>query len=276
MSKTVQKIASLALAIGLSVTPSFAADQLADEVEEYTPVEFGTGWYIRGDIGVSFLEATSDITVNAFSGETGLGHPITLGVGGGYQLNKYIRGEVMLGQLTSLEVGLRSDTIGCGNEFVLGIATPITGNCYIAVNGEPAHTSLMANAYFDFGTYYGITPYVGAGVGTTYVTWNQLSSQIICIGNGPADCGAGGGAGFNQLANDVYNAQSAFVFSYNVMAGFAYDLSENWKLDVGYRWLTVGSVDVASTSNNPGIQTGFNSGTMDVHEIKVGLRYEIW
>ena len=30
----------------------------------------------------------------------------------------------------------------------------------------------MANGYVDLGTYVGLTPYVGAGLGYTYVNWD--------------------------------------------------------------------------------------------------------
>jgi opacity protein-like surface antigen len=36
--------------------------------------------------------------------------------------------------------------------------------------------TLMANAYVDLGTYGYFTPYVGGGIGGTYVKWKDLSN----------------------------------------------------------------------------------------------------
>ncbi len=43
--------------------------------------------------------------------------------------------------------------------------------------------SLLANAYVDLGTYGYITPYVGAGIGGTYVKWDKLRNTS-CADNG--------------------------------------------------------------------------------------------
>ena len=46
----------------------------------------------------------------------------------------------------------------------------------------------LANAYADVGTFYGITPYVGAGIGTSYNTISHFrDTNIINGGGGYAD-----------------------------------------------------------------------------------------
>ena len=40
----------------------------------------------------------------------------------------------------------------------------------------------MANGYVDLGTYVGLTPYVGAGLGYTYVDWGSLGDTVLCVG----------------------------------------------------------------------------------------------
>ena len=72
---------------------------LADEVEEYTDVEFGTGWYIRGDIALTTtgglfntdtsepIPGTSILQVTTTDEESLLGG----GVAVGYRLNDNFR-----------------------------------------------------------------------------------------------------------------------------------------------------------------------------------------
>ena len=46
----------------------------------------------------------------------------------------------------------------------------------------------MANGYYDFGDFYGITPYVGAGIGASYNTISHFRDvNIITGGGGYAD-----------------------------------------------------------------------------------------
>ncbi|SKA14321.1 outer membrane protein [Consotaella salsifontis] len=94
---------------------------------------------------------------------------------------------------------------------------------------------LMANAYVDLGTFVGFTPYVGGGVG-----------------------------GVNVEYDNGDNYKSDWRLGYALMAGVAYDISRNLKLDVGYRYLDVEKQDKSWDD-------GFGR-----HEIKAGLRYSLW
>ena len=42
----------------------------------------------------------------------------------------------------------------------------------------------MANGYYDIGSFYGITPYVGAGIGTSYNTISHFRDINIIMGGG--------------------------------------------------------------------------------------------
>ena len=76
---------------------------------------------------------------------------------------------------------------------------------------------LLANAYADLGTYYGFTPYVGAGIGGAHVKWDDLHNTI-----GPV--------------TTVHEGAENWRFAWALMAGTAYCLTDNLKLDVGYRF----------------------------------------
>ena len=64
------------------------------------------------------------------------------------------------------------------------------------------------------------------------------------------------------------------------MAGLAYDVTQNMKLDLGYRYRHIDGGSMfgfdpatiaAGASGTQGEDPGFTS-----HEVRVGLRYELW
>ncbi|MBQ8672299.1 MAG: porin family protein [Alphaproteobacteria bacterium] len=97
--------------------------------------------------------------------------------------------------------------------------------------------SVMANVYFDYLTCTPWTPYVGAGLGTSYLK-----------------------ADFGDEAKSVYN------LAWQVMAGVAYDVNSHWTLDAGYRYADLGRV-----------RKNFGDSVAKVsardHEILFGVRY---
>jgi opacity protein-like surface antigen len=118
--------------------------------------------------------------------------------------------------------------------------------------------SLLANAYVDIGTYGSFTPYVGAGIGGTYVKWNDLENT---------SCPDGGGACDDTY---VHGGRKSWRFTYALMAGAAIDVTCNLKADVGYRFrhVTKGDMFGYNEGGGPGYDKGFYS-----HEARAGLRY---
>ena len=98
--------------------------------------------------------------------------------------------------------------------------------------------SFMANAYFDYLTCTPWTPYVGAGLGVSYLK-----------------------ADFGDVAKSVYN------LGWQVMGGVTYDVNSNWTLDLGYRYADLGRV-----RKNSGDEIAKVSARD--HEIMFGVRYE--
>lgn len=109
----------------------------------------------------------------------------------------------------------------------------------------------LVNAYADLGTVVGLTPYIGAGVGVTY------SHQKISV-DAPS-------VPLNASASDTqYN------FAYALMAGASYKVTENASIDAGYRFLhTPGEkyYDIPADEVRKGTHQ---------HQIRVGLRYDLW
>ena len=113
---------------------------------------------------------------------------------------------------------------------------------------------LLANAYADLGTYYGFTPYVGAGIGGARVNWDDLHNTV------------GGTPPFTPVPKTgaLPGPHGRYVLLPD----------RQLKLDVGYRYTSVDGgrmFELASIIGGagPGFDDGFN-----VHEARAGLRYD--
>lgn len=104
----------------------------------------------------------------------------------------------------------------------------------------------MATAYVDLGTVAGITPYVGAGVGLAH-SRNSLNLPPVLD------------LGFNETR-----------FAYTLNAGAAYRISENTSVDIGYQYLS------SPTLRRYDVVTGEERRGIAHHQIRAGVRYELW
>lgn len=106
-----------------------------------------------------------------------------------------------------------------------------------------------ANAYLDLGTIAGFTPYVGAGIGLL----NTRQSVDVAIP------GASGG-----IDDDQYR------LAYAINAGVNYQVSDNLSVDLGYQYLNSPKTDYLD------FETATIEQGVDYHQIKLGLRYDLW
>ena len=88
----------------------------------------------------------------------------------------------------------------------------------------------MVNGYADLGSWYGFTPYVGAGVGFARNTLSGLTDTAFNTLAGGSMSSSAGYAGDHSKWN----------FAWALMAGLSFDVTQNLKLDLGYRYLDVG------------------------------------
>ena len=106
----------------------------------------------------------------------------------------------------------------------------------------------MANAYYDIGNFSGVTPYIGAGIGMANVDYKV---------KGPV--------------GDFINGQDTTRLQWALMAGAAIDVSENVKIDLGYRYSRIAS----GTAGNAGPLTIADKG-LESHQLRAGLRFTTW
>ena len=212
------RISALAGALMLATSAAFAADMPYEPAPPPLPpvVEFG-GWYLRGDIGFSNQEVDNLDSV-LFDGvevdivQKDFDSAPFAGVGVGYRFNRWFRADVT-GEYRGGATFHGLDVIDDG------VDPPFT-NEYSGIKKEV--TGLL-NGYVDLGTWRGITPFIGAGIGASY---NTISSfKDVNTPNG----------GVAYAEDD-----SQWDFAWALQAGLAYEVTPGLSLEIGYRYLHLG------------------------------------
>lgn len=253
-------ILSLAGATALLSTAAFAADLPAPQMMMPAPVVEG-GWYLRGDIGMSNQRFTglshpSFATAPQFAWDDTGGFdsaPFYL-IGVGYQWNSWLRFDIT-GEYRG----------GAGfhalDRYATGGAPPFNTNQYTATKSEWV---ALANAYVDLGTWWCITPFVGAGVG---VTRNQIDHfrdvNVIAGGGGWADGG------------------TTYGLAWALHAGASYAVTQAFSVELAYRFLSLGkaqsgllvNLDPTLSSGNPLAPMTFNN--VYSHDLMLGVRWNL-
>jgi opacity protein-like surface antigen len=254
-----------ALAIALAASAAHSADLYQPQPEpaytdvpEVTVQQSSSGWYLRGDVGYGFTDFDgADFYQGNYTGSKTDFHTaklrdgLTLGVGVGYQVNSYLRTDLTFDYLNKTD--FEGSTKGSGASFGACV-----GPCTSRDTSSMRAYSLLANAYVDLGTYGYVTPYVGGGLGGTYVKWDKLRNTS-CADNG---------SGCDSTVE--HGGKGSWRFTYALMAGATIDVTCNLKADIGYRYRHVEGGDMFGYAQNggPGYDKGF-----DVHEARVGARY---
>jgi opacity protein-like surface antigen len=252
-----KKVLSGVVAVLLTGTTGYAADIYQPEVIE-APVQQASietgGWYLRGDTGWSYNKMRG---ARYFQGSNGterdfdttrLKSGFTIGGGVGYQINDHFRTDVTLDYMFKSKFS-GSTSGGCG----------VAVSCTSSDVSSLTALSLLANAYVDIAKFGSVTPYVGAGIGGTYVNWNGLNNTS-CADGDPTDCDP----------TIRHRGKKSWRFTYALMAGASVDVTCNLKADLGYRFrhVTKGEMFGYASNGGPGYDKGYFS-----HEARAGLRY---
>jgi opacity protein-like surface antigen len=259
------RITALLLATGVvAVTaagPAMAADLLPPpppiEVPP-PPVEMG-GWYLRGDVGVGINELDefrSTIQPRNLGGNppvdnfvtnfSEIGDSALIRGGVGYQFNSWLRADITGEYRTSASFHSGVSYFGpsCAVNF-----------CMDDYHSSVSTALFMANGYVDLGTWFGVTPYVGAGIGGAFHKFGVLT-----------DVGFGTGYATSKSTDN---------FAWAVMAGLGYNITPNLKLEAGYRYIDMGKV-----GSNPIFCGQLASCFLETqsfhlasHDLHIGFRY---
>lgn len=254
-----------ASAATLMSSAAFAADMAIAPPPAYAPppvVEDFGGWYLRGDIGFSNQQVSrldNVLDANSLTSQQKLSFNTAgiFGLGAGYRFNNWLRADVT-GEYRGNSQFFGTDQIS----FRGGVGT----DTYHATKSEWV---VLANGYVDLGTWWYMTPFIGAGVGTARVSIANFTDQGITLLN----------AGGPPIASLAFGDTVAkWNFAWALHAGVAYKVSPNFTVELAYRYLDMGNgltgdLRAFDGTNNVVNPTTFKSITS--HDLKIGVRWNL-
>ncbi|MFV0279272.1 MAG: outer membrane protein [Rhodoblastus sp.] len=249
---------------------------IAEPMEEER-VTFASNWYLRGDFAIA-----KDVQIGIGSAFLPNGRSFpnawSIGLGMGYKFNNWLRGDLTADWRAPRTLNQNTSAMSCTtgwvavrdpNTGVITGETPVTDTCLDYYRTRVNNTTLLANLYLDLGTWWGLTPYVGAGVGMNYVY--QKTTQNWYMSNGLP---------YNVTTPDAINpariwyynwdnarSHSSMQFAYAFMAGASYAVTDHLAVDIGGRYLNMGKIESYS------VATGTIWKTNDAKELRIGFRY---
>jgi opacity protein-like surface antigen len=256
-------------AASLLSSAALAADMaIAPPPTSYAPppVEDFGGWYLRGDIGFSNQNVKNVLDTNsaaynnvAVSQTSSFGSAGIYGGGVGYQVNNWFRADV------TGEYRGKSNFTGLDVITGTGPAAGFVGtDAYTATKSE---LLFLANAYVDLGTWWCVTPFIGAGIGTARVSIGDFTDTGDFINGG-------------QKHSFNYAGQaSQWNFAWAVHAGLAYKVSPGLTLELAYSYVNLGNGLTGPTSSFDQVtnttHAPFSYNSITSNDVKLGLRWEL-
>jgi opacity protein-like surface antigen len=267
------------------------------------PVELGTGWYLRGDAAWSLDQVpliSSDGTITTPSAVIN-GYSFDLGFG--YKINNWLRADIVYDYRKPQSANASEATVFCPYNLI-GLSTQTTPPIELGYYANPNDTctpkqsttvsrqDLLVNGYIDVGTWGGVTPYVGAGIGTVetqvhsslnyYETANGTlyNANLTPTGtfpplwiniNGTPLVPQPAIAFTQQNWNKILHSTS-YHLAWALMGGFAIRVTDHLQADIGYRYVNLGTfTGLESTSSGAKVVNERQS----TQEIRVGFRYMV-
>jgi opacity protein-like surface antigen len=250
------KVAFLSGAVAFCATMAHAADlpvKALPPVEEFVSA---SGWYLRGDIGITnqqfhrLHQRLYDVPGTIVE-PVGFGWDSAslFGLGVGYKFNNWFRGDIT-GEYRS-----RANFHGSDHVTFPG------GEGVDNYSGSKSEWVVLANAYFDLGTWWCVTPYIGAGVGMANIRIDGFRDD-----------------GFNNFGiSTAYAANSdKWNFAWAAHAGISYQVTPAMAIDLGYRYLSMGD---GTTGATRAFDNSFTNGgpftfrNINSHDLKLGVRW---
>jgi opacity protein-like surface antigen len=259
-------------AASLFSSMAFAADMpsiMPPPPQQYyaPPVEDFGGWYLRGDIGMT--TSSAKLHVNAYdtlpSGTVlqqlgqGFDGGMSYDLGVGYRFNNWFRADIT-GEYRA-KVGFS------GTDFLMfpNGGGPLSD---VYTGGYKAWVGLV-NAYVDLGTWWCLTPFIGAGVGAAHVqtTGFQDSGALFT---------SVGGQNVVTGASYFANGASTTNFAWAAHAGVAYKVTNNFTVELAYRYLDMGTGIHGNGSSFDGSNAGpssFQFRDITSQDLRIGVRW---
>lgn len=223
------------------------------------PVQDFSGWYLRGDIGMSnqklknldYFAYAEDPTFTWLD-KGGFDSAPLFGLGIGYQYNEWLRFD-LTGEYRGKSSFSALDRYFSTDPNINDWAT----NNY---RGTKREWLFLANAYLDLGTWWCITPFIGAGFGFANITIDHFTDTSVRTG--------GGGYADSGTVNN---------FAWALHAGLAYKVTPNFTVELAYRYLSLGDGETGIFFNNNGSTRNQVVTFKDLtsHDLKFGVRWNL-
>lgn len=198
-------------------------------------INVNNGWYVRGDLGwhAGLIDGAQSAPSFASPYHSELNNGMTASVGAGIK-GSWLRTDVTVDYASALNY---QGSISRDGDTTAKIQA----------------TTALFNGYLDLGTWYHMTPYIGAGAGVAYAHVYDYVSTRAPPFSGP-------------LSGDT--AKNQWNFAWAAMAGVGIPLSRNLTVDVGYRYLNIGDLSTASDAFG-----AMKFKNVAAHEVRFGLRW---
>jgi opacity protein-like surface antigen len=265
--RSVKFFVAAAAASLLSSMASAADLAIAPPPIGYAPPQDFGGWYLRGDIGFSNQRVDSIrntnsalyANLNSLQETTGFDTAGIYQIGAGYQFNHWFRVDVT-GEYRGNSNFHGLDLISFPNSGVTGFGSDV-------YNAQKSEWLFLADAYADLGTWWSITPYVGAGIGAARVTIANFTDAGLA-----SLTGGGIGPGLVSAATG-----SQWNFAWALHAGLAYTVNPYMTVELGYSYVDLGGgttgVDSAFDHSVGGHVYQFHNITSQ--DVKLGVRWNL-
>ena len=292
-------LVALATMLGATALPAIAGGDvvngpiLRQTIPAAVPVpapvpvpDVASGYYLRVDAAYGFNNVDryvgSDVNTNQVRADDGLSNFARFGLGAGYHFSRWVRGDLTLDARTEVKSNAAGFVNYAGPNDLDGRAIRLRDSVADAFR-TTAYTGLF-NGYLDLPVTETITPYVGAGVGwVLHAGQTRTTSKITtCVDTLNCNPGAqAGGLNYGPAFGNLNSSTSGKGPKLNdvqlataLMAGVAFNVSQNGKIDLGWRWLHLDGTTFQTAMSN-GIPSKITIPDQDVQEIRIGYRYEI-
>jgi opacity protein-like surface antigen len=249
---------------------ALAADMAIAPPPQYyaPPAQDFSGWYLRGDIGMTnqrlgSLTPTSLPNPPGFQ-STGMGFDSSTSydIGIGYRFNNWFRADVT-GQYRGAANfnGSQFQVVGAGALGTSGVDN------YTASKSEWV---AMVNGYVDLGTWWCMTPFVGAGVGASRNTISGFRDDGIFNDTAVVPVQA--------ISSTFAGDASKWNFAWALHAGVAYNVTRNVTIELAYTYMNLGNAVTGPTNSFDGVTvvngSGFTFKNITSNDVKLGVRWQ--
>ena len=245
--------------IGLAALPARGADLAPPPPPPVPVVEAATGWYLRGDATASDFEHPRDATLPA-ADDPGMPPLVGLrlspepGFGGGvgYRVNEWLRVDATV----DARAPARFRAYSSRSNFATG---------YNIESEKVDVLTGLVNVYADLGTWWGLTPYLGGGIGFADKAVHAGYTQTVCT---QESCDGQPGTGPRTAVGRPNRSVASLAWA--LSAGVSYAVAPGLSVDAGYRYVDLGR----AKSGTDAYGGASRLRDLAASEVRLGLRYQ--